>query len=130
MFYDVKHGKTNGEYLFEDNPELLLDTMCGFDCDRCACKNDCPEDVTYYSDACKIFKMEWLSDWYEWPYKKEEKQKVAGNSRKKSVRCVETGVVYDSCTNASKETGINKTCINDVCRGKQKTAGGFHWEYA
>ena len=128
MFYDVKHGKTNGEYLFEDNPELLLDTMCGFDCDRCACKNDCPEDVTYYSDACKIFKMEWLSDWYEWPYKKEEKV-VDKFPSKKKVLCVETGIVYDSCGEAGRKTNINKKCISSVCIGKQKTAGGYHWMY-
>ena len=128
MYHDVKHSKTNGEYLFEDNPELLLDTICGFDCERCACKNDCPDGVEYYSDACKIFKLEWISDWYEWPYKKEGKEPKKPSSNKK-VLCVETGVIYDSCRNASKKTGINRKCIGRACTGKQKTAGGYHWMY-
>ena len=45
----------------------------------------------------------------------------------KKVRCVETGVVYRSITEAKKECGgaIHK-CLK---KGKQATAGGYHWEY-
>lgn len=25
--------------------------------------------------------------------------------------------------------GIYQTCISDCCNGKQKTAGGYHWEF-
>lgn len=55
--------------------------------------------------------------------------------KKKLVRCVETGVVYGSSNDAAdllSEKGID-ICpdrIRTVCRGKQKTAGGFRWEYA
>jgi hypothetical protein len=55
--------------------------------------------------------------------------------KKKPVRCVETGIVYGSCGDAANllsEEGIS-VCpirIQAVCRGKQKTAGGFQWEYA
>ena len=47
----------------------------------------------------------------------------------KPVRCIETGIVYCSQTEAAKETGINITCISQVCNGKYKTAGGYHWEF-
>lgn len=45
------------------------------------------------------------------------------------VRCIETGVVYLSVRSAGKELGIDPTGISCCCRGKQKTAGGYHWEY-
>lgn len=48
----------------------------------------------------------------------------------KSVICVETGTVYSSGREAAKSTGVSPTAINNVVRGKSKTAGGYHWEYA
>lgn len=36
---------------------------------------------------------------------------------------------YIGITEAHKQTNINLGHINSVCRGKRKTAGGFHWMY-
>lgn len=47
----------------------------------------------------------------------------------KKVKCIETETVYDTINNASRKLNINATCIINVCKGKQITAGGFHWEY-
>ena len=47
----------------------------------------------------------------------------------KQVRCIETGIVYCSQTEAAKEAGIKIACISQVCNGKYKTAGGYHWEF-
>lgn len=45
----------------------------------------------------------------------------------KSVRCVETGVIYKSIVEAKKECGGDVyTCLK---KGPQATAGGYHWEY-
>ena len=49
------------------------------------------------------------------------------NSR--STKCIETGRVYKSATEASKNISIDRSCIIRCCNGKQKTAGGYHWEY-
>ena len=45
----------------------------------------------------------------------------------KSVICVETGTVYESVAEATRQTGI--THITDACKGKRKIAGGYHWQY-
>ena len=45
----------------------------------------------------------------------------------KSVICIETGIVYESVAEATRQTGI--THITDVCKGKRKIAGGYHWQY-
>ena len=47
----------------------------------------------------------------------------------KPVKCVESGVVYISMHEAERETGISYTLICHSLNGRQKTAGGYHWEY-
>ena len=48
----------------------------------------------------------------------------------KPVRCIETGRVYRSSEDAARDTRINAGTIRNTCQGRQKTAGGYHWEYA
>ena len=46
------------------------------------------------------------------------------------VVCVETFVVYYSGAEASRQTGVNQGHITQCCKGRRKSAGGYHWEYA
>ena len=46
-----------------------------------------------------------------------------------SVKCLETGITYTSACEAERQTRIANGGINACCRGKQQTAGGFHWTY-
>lgn len=48
---------------------------------------------------------------------------------KRPVRCVETGIIYESTAEATRELGIHNYSIRRVCYGKRKTAGGYRWEY-
>ena len=51
--------------------------------------------------------------------------------RARMVRCVETGVVFKTTKDAAEWCGLkNRADITGVCRGRHKTAGGYHWEYA
>ena len=53
--------------------------------------------------------------------------KLKSPNHKKRIKCIETNEVYESASEAMRQTGI-KTI--DMCaRGKCKTAGGYHWEY-
>lgn len=36
---------------------------------------------------------------------------------------------FKSASEASRQTGISKTCITRCCRGERKHTGGFLWEY-
>lgn len=45
-----------------------------------------------------------------------------------SVRCVETGIEYESVADASNDTGVFRTSIFNMLSGRYKTAGGFTWE--
>lgn len=41
--------------------------------------------------------------------------------------CLETGVVYPSTKEASRQTGIDYSSICKCLKGKYKTVGGYHW---
>ncbi|QFQ68467.1 hypothetical protein LKK75_08840 [Lactobacillus kefiranofaciens subsp. kefiranofaciens] len=55
--------------------------------------------------------------------------KSISESKLKPVINLDTKEKYASLTVAQKKTGINKQCISAVCRGKQKTAGHYHWAF-
>lgn len=50
-------------------------------------------------------------------------------SQKIPVLCVETNIVYYSINEAERQTGIFHGSIIYCCKGKRKTAGGYHWQY-
>ena len=62
-------------------------------------------------------------------------RKAANISKMRAVRCLETGVVYINSTQAADLLSADGkiVCPRGIlnnCQGKQKSAGGFHWEYA
>jgi group I intron endonuclease len=59
------------------------------------------------------------------------KKKMRESSPKnRTVLCVETGVVYPSAREASRQTGVNIAGICLAIKGERiKTSGGYHWQY-
>lgn len=51
------------------------------------------------------------------------------NKQSKPVLCVETGVIYPSLAECSRQTGFSIGNISYCCNGKYKTANGYHWHY-
>lgn len=70
---------------------------------------------------------------YLWSYEYKEPFIVEPDNRKKQV------VQYDldgeeiarfiSASEASRKTGVSKTCITRCCRGERENSGGFIWNY-
>lgn len=52
---------------------------------------------------------------------------IKGNN--KSVKCLETGQIFNSATIAAREMNLNRGNISSVCRGERGTTGGYHFEY-
>lgn len=51
---------------------------------------------------------------------------------KKSVKkiiCIETNKIYESASEASRDTGVATCNILRVCRGERKSAGKLHWKF-
>ena len=65
------------------------------------------------------------------PKSAEHAAKV-GKARSRKVVCLETGTIYASVQAANLALGFDRKNGNipSVCRGRRKTAGGYHWAYA
>lgn len=50
-------------------------------------------------------------------------------TKSRAVYCVELDKTYLGAKEAGKSLGVCFTSIRKCCRGTQKTAGGYHWEY-
>lgn len=84
------------------------------------------DDESYYVWLmCPTLNQLWRDDWTT---PNEVRRKIS-DGVSKQVLCVETGVVYKSATEANNNTPANYAAISRCCSGKQKTAGGFHWEF-
>ena len=62
---------------------------------------------------------------------KKTKEAILATSRGhyKPVVCIETGIIYESIMAAETLTKTDGSSISAVCKGKRKTAGGYHWRY-
>lgn len=70
------------------------------------------------------------SPWYGRKHTEDSIKKMKQSAEnKRKVKCVETGMVYNSIADAGRESKINYRNIHSVCAGLRKTAGGYHWEY-
>ena len=47
----------------------------------------------------------------------------------KPVICIEKNETYSSTREAARQFGIDCSAIGKCCRGRRKTAGGYHWKY-
>ena len=56
--------------------------------------------------------------------------KLGDNPSAKPVFCEELNKTFDCAIRAEKELGVCGSSISNVCKGKRKTAGGFHWKFA
>lgn len=80
--------------------------------------------------------LEWCNKKYNINYgngamTRNIKNRERGISMSIPVKCVETGIVYPSISEASRQTGVGQKEIIGVCKHKPhyKTAGGYHWKY-
>ena len=62
-------------------------------------------------------------------YRRQNQKKMV-EARKRRVQCIETGIIYESASEAARQvpkTTQSKICM--ACRGQRNTCGGFHWQY-
>lgn len=69
------------------------------------------------------------------PMSEDQKQKLSQrmtgkpSTQRKKVVCINTQTIYNSVTDASSQTSININSIVMVCKGRRKSASGYHWYY-
>jgi hypothetical protein len=63
------------------------------------------------------------------PCSEEKKQILKIKSHKKPVYCEELNKVFESIQECGRQLGIPATSITKICKGKGKTAKGYHFKY-
>lgn len=94
-----------------------------------------PSEVTKSSDKIVYWKCKKCNN--IWKTKIDSRTRMKSGCPKcanyyrnaKAVINVDTGIIYGSMIEAEKKLNINRACIGNVCRGKQKTAGGYRWSF-
>lgn len=70
---------------------------------------------------------------YLWSYDYKEQFVIKPDTRKKQVVQYnlkrEELARYISASEASRKTGVSKTCISRCCRGERDNSGGYIWNY-
>lgn len=85
----------------------------------------------------KIDNLEWCTAKYNNNYgtrnerarTNREYKKLGEHPQAKAVKCIELDRVFSCAKEASKELLIDNSDIGKACKGKLKTAGGYHWVY-
>lgn len=121
--YNLTDGGEIGKRHSEESKQLMSIRK------REQCAN--PEYRKMLSEAHKG-----LTPWNKGIPMTEEQKKKVSEAKKgcpgplpKKVMCVETGIIYVSMAEASRQTGTTQSKISLVCCGKRKTTGGYHWKF-
>lgn len=78
----------------------------------------------------KMSKNHWDVKGEKNPFYNDHRFIGKNNPIAKAVMCLETGIIYDTVTDAERQTGVARQTIAKQIRGKLHHAGGFHWQYA
>lgn len=84
-------------------------------------------DQEYKSILQRLIKEEYENKHH--PPSEENRKKISERSSI-PVICVEIGTIFNSMEDACRKYNISKANLCNCCKGKRRTAGGFHWEYA
>ena len=71
--------------------------------------------------------LEWCDRKYNMNYGTRIERVKEKQSKK--VVCIETSKVYLSILDVERKLGLDQSNISKCCKGKYKTAGGYHWKY-
>ncbi len=102
-------------------------------------KHDCLENASNAINATKqdisraCLSVNNTYGGYYWSYELKEPFEPSKDCRKKEVYQLSLQgyllASFSSVSEASRQTGISKTCISRVCRGERKYSGGYIWKY-
>lgn len=59
----------------------------------------------------------------------ETRKKLSDSQKKDPVRCLDTGIEYDSLSSAARAVGASVSNMCACLKGRRKTCNGYRWEY-
>ena len=118
--------KTVYQYNIEDGS-----LISSFDCLENAGNsiNATKQDI---SRACLSVNQTYIGFYWSYTYREPYEPHIKDERKKQLQQFSLEGELletYDSVAEASRQTGISKTCISRVCRGERESSRGFIWKY-
>lgn len=87
----------------------------------------CPEGHPSYKRAIKSVVVSYKKGIKGCPICSE---RDAREKQKKKVLCIETGEIFNGLKEAAQKCGLaTNSGISSCCKGRQKSAGGYHWKF-
>lgn len=74
-----------------------------------------------------ISNLEWVSPKYNTNYGTGQTRRAT--KRKIPVINMDTGMIFNSATDAEIYSGVDRSNIGSCCKNIRTTAGGYHWQY-
>lgn len=113
--FDMKTGKLVNSYIDLENAGNAVNA-----------------DKRSISSACLGYNK--FCQGFLWSYSSTLDVSLIADLRKKTVNQIsldgEFIASYESVSEASRQTGISKTCISRCCRKEREHSGGFLWKYS
>ena len=75
----------------------------------------------------RVDNLEWCTAKYNMNYGNRITR--AALSCSKPIKCVETGIIYQSARKIEELFGYKNQSISKCCNGLRHTCGGYHWEF-
>ena len=75
-----------------------------------------------------LYNLEWCDCFYNVHYGTGI-ERMKRKQHKKKVKNKTTGVIYNSLSDASRQTCLPLSNLSTCCNGRLKTVGGFVWEF-
>lgn len=84
-----------------------------------------------HKDECKehnyLSNLEWCDNEYNRNYGTRNQRAAAATGKR--ICCIETGVIYESITEAAKSIGRSVAALSLCLSGKTRTCCGYHWAF-
>jgi hypothetical protein len=80
----------------------------------------------------RVDNLEWCDSKYNNNYGTHNERAFKNRviTHNKPVYCIELNKVFNSAEEAGRTFGINRNGIAAVCKGRKRSAAGYHWKYA
>ena len=94
--------------------------------------NNYPE--VNHKDECKynnyVENLEWCTCKYNHNYGTWRDKRIGiNNPRARKIKCINTGKIFNTITEAAEFYGMSGSNISECLSGRTKTAGGYKWKY-